>query len=342
MYKDAEKNYKFYMGDQWFETNTGGDNLPVFNFIKPTLKYKISMIAQNQMAIDYTDMGADNADVTDALNDFAAKQWEKSKLDTLMWGTIKRAAIAGDSYIYAHNKIGTGSILDAAELSHQLINKTSIHFQDEQNPNINTQAYIIIDERVSVEKAREIARAHGVSEDDVSRIAKDEDTGTQIGEKAEGEVKSDTGKCMSILYMELVPEGLKFLRSTKSVIYEPESIIQGLDIYPIVGMRWEEIIGSARGASGVAQMIPNQREVNACAARRAIAVKRFAFPNMVYDMDRISNAETLGKVGASIGVRNLSQNPIKSFIDYLNPAPISSDAQNLQNEFIEQFQVMPP
>ncbi|MEG0763926.1 MAG: hypothetical protein RR424_08890 [Oscillospiraceae bacterium] len=289
------------------------------------------------MNINYSDLdeGTQSVGIIKALNAFAVKLWEKGKLDSKMWSVIKGAAITGDSYLYAFNEEGQGSIKDAAALKHQIINNINIYFEDEQNPNINEQGYIIIDERISVKKARDIARKNGVSEEAIALIVSDEDTNTQVCERASEEVKGN-GKCMSILYMELVPEGLKFLRSTKNVVYEPECIIPGLDIYPIVSMRWEELIGSARGASGVAQMIPNQREVNACAARRAVVVKRFAFPTMVYDADRIENSEKLIEAGATISVKNLGQNPINTLISYLNPAPISSDAQSLQNEFIEQ------
>lgn len=326
LYSDTEKYHRFYIGDQWHGLKSSKEELPIFNFIKPVGKYKISMVAQNSMGIVYSHMGGNYPEVIETLNRFAASQWEKSKMDTLAWRTIKRSFIAGTNYLYCFDKDG--------KLQHRLVNTTNVYLADEQNPDLNAQEYIIIDERISVKAARETARAGGVPEEEIALIVSDESTETQIGEKANLEVKGDEGKCNSILYMELTPEGLRFLRSTEKVIYQPEQTIEGLDIYPLVGMQWEEQPGSSRGVSGVKQMIPNQLEVNKTAARRAIAVKRVAYPILAYDSDKVNNPQRLTEAGASIAVKNMGQNPIGQIISYLNPAPISADAEKLQSEFI--------
>ena len=80
-------------------------------------------------------------------------------------------------------------------------------------------------------------------------------------------------------------------------------------------------------------MIPNQIEVNRTAARRAIAVKRFAFPTLVYDEQKISNPDSLDTAGAKIALSQNAQS-IDTVIKYLNPANISSDAEKLQAELI--------
>lgn len=326
LYSDTEKYHRFYIGDQWHGLKSAKEELPIFNFIKPVGKYKISMVAQNSMGIVYSDMRGENRQVVEELNTFAVRQWERSKMDTLAWKMIKRAFIAGTNYLYCFEKGG--------EFQHRLVNTTNIHLADEQNPDINAQEYVIIDERISVKAARETARAKGVPEENIVLIVSDESTETQIGERAELDVKGDEGKCNSILYMELTPEGLRFLRSTEKVIYQPEQTIAGLDIYPLVGMQWEEQPGSARGVSGVKHMIPNQLEVNKTAARRAIAVKRVAYPVLVYDGDKIGNPKKLSEAGASIEIKNMGQNRIDQMISYLNPASISGDAEKLQSEFI--------
>lgn len=82
------------------------------------------------------------------------------------------------------------------------------------------------------------------------------------------------------------------------------------------------------------RLIPNQIEVNRTLARRAICVKRYSFPTVVYDQDKLLAPEKLGVVGQSIGVKNLNANPVGSFVQYLSPAPISGDAANLQAELV--------
>ena len=143
-----------------------------------------------------------------------------------------------------------------------------------------------------------------------------------------------SAQCTSLLFMRKTTDGMEFCRSTETVIYRPMEKINGLDVYPVCGMRWEEKMGSARGVGVVETLIPNQIEVNRTLARRAICVKRYSFPTVVYDQDKLLAPEKLGVVGASIGVKNLNANPVGSFVQYLSPAPISGDAANLQAELV--------
>lgn len=339
MYEEAEKCHNFYIGKQWEGLQAGDEDLPMFNFIKPVGKYKISMIAQNLMNIIYSPMNNNPAaaNICSKLSEFAASQWEKNKMDTKAWRIIKNAYITGDHYLYCFDQRKQGDSLAGdlkPRIKTRLINRTNVYFADEQNPDINEQEYIIIAERLPVSKIREIAKENGIGKDEIEMIAADHETDTQIGEKQGQEVKTKLGKCTSLLYMRKTKEGISFSRSTRTVVYQPEKVIKGLDVYPLVGMVWEEQIGSARGVSGVKPLIPNQLLVNKNAARRAISVKRFSFPTAVYDAARIDDIDKLSQCGASVAINNLAGNPINSVIQYLNPSPISSDAEKLQNELI--------
>lgn len=341
MYRECEKFHNFYIGDQWHGLKAGNEELPIFNFIKPIGKYKIALIAQNQMSIVYSAMGGDTDTVTQVckmLSKFAAAQWEKSKMDTLSWKVIKNAFITGDHYLYCYdNRKPSESITQDLKprLKMRLIHKTNVYLADEQNPELNEQEYIIIAERRPVATLRKIAKRNGIPKDKIELIASDDETETQIGEDKNKEVKSDTGKCTCILFMRKTDAGIEYSRSTKYVEYEPKRTLTGLDTYPIVGMRWEEKVGSARGEGGVKYLVPNQLEVNKTAARRAIAVKRFAFPALAYDSQKITDVDKLSTVGATIPINNVASNPINNLIQYLNPAPISSDATALQSELVD-------
>jgi hypothetical protein len=134
-----------------------------------------------------------------------------------------------------------------------------------------------LSERVPVEKVRRIAKKNGISKELVDRSALTAIPIPNWGGHGR-EVKDDKGKCTSLLYMRKTDVGIEYCRSVESVVYVPEQTIEGLDVYPLVGMRWEERVGDARGVGGVEYLIPNQLEENKTAARRAIAVKRFSFP----------------------------------------------------------------
>ena len=103
LYTKADKCHRFYEGDQWRDQHGSiGDDLPTYNFIKPTVDYKTAMIAQNSMVINYSPTGADETEMRACtlLNAFAAKKWDSLKMDTQLWENVKEAAITGDSFLY--------------------------------------------------------------------------------------------------------------------------------------------------------------------------------------------------------------------------------------------------
>jgi hypothetical protein len=55
----TEKQWQMYAGKQWaaVEDSQGMENLPMLNFIKPTVDYKVSNIAQHSVTALFSDMG---------------------------------------------------------------------------------------------------------------------------------------------------------------------------------------------------------------------------------------------------------------------------------------------
>lgn len=334
MYRETERNWNFFIGDQWRGVKLKAKNYtpPVLNFIKPIVRYKYSMVAQQKRAIIYSDMKSQSNEIATLLTEFAKEQWERSKMDSLMWSVIKRAAIEGDSYIYTYEgRKQTDSVVQdkMPDLKYEVIHNTNIYFGDEQNANIQEQPYVIIAERIPVSRAKQIAKQNKLSAEKIKLIKSDEELETELGDTEE--VKTKDGKCTSLLYFEKRDDKVYFCRSVKNVIYQPEEELP-FSMYPIVGMRWEEYIGTCRGVSAVKFIVPNQCAANYNLYRREQAIKRYAFPVTVYDQNALQNADRLSEVGAKIPVDNFAANPIKNLVDYLNPAPISSDANNFQIE----------
>lgn len=346
MYAKTERCHRFYIGDQWYEALLSSADgrvkitPPMVNIIKPVGKYKISMVAQNNMGIVFSDMSGDDGRgrICEALNALAASTWEKAKMDTVAWETIKNAFIAGDHYAYWHDDRDQygGSIVANLKpsLKCRLINKTNIYFADEQNPNLQEQEYIIISERLPVRTIRRQAKENGIPSEQLELIVSDEETGEQIGESAESEVRTEDGKCVSLLYMCKNGGVVHFGRAVKGVVYQPLRPVEGLDTYPVAGLRWESFIGTARGISGVEAMIPNQTLINRTEAWRSECVKRFAFPKPVYVESAIVNPEDMDVVGAAIKLNFGSAESLRSYVDYISPQHISSDAEKLFAELV--------
>jgi len=331
----TERNWNFFVGNQWKGLNSFGEELPVLNFIKTIVQYKISSVAQNAMTAYYSDMEnrPEVSEVYKALNLYWRQCWEKSKMNEMCWRMLKSAAIQGDSYFYWHD----GNTLEPP----QIIPNTSIHFADENIDNIQDQPYIIIEERWDLEAVKKYAKENGVSEDDIKLISADDKTERQLYNKEE--VRD---KVTVLLYMTRNDNGVvETGRSTEAVIIEPleakvnqngvGEIKGNLTVYPVINYVWEALPNTARGVGEVEMLIPNQLELNKTLARRSMAVKMAAYPRLAYDATAVGNPEDLDKVGAPIAVQGGSAQSINQMIAYLNPANISSDALQLSNDLLQ-------
>ena len=332
----TEKNWLMYIGRQWEAVNNseGMEDLPSMNFIKPTVKYKVSSIAATTVTALFSDLNGENADVVSRMNDLFAISWEKGKMKNMSKRGLKHAAVQGDSYFFW----GEGG---DTRRTPQIIHNTQMHLGNENTLDIQKQPWLIIEERLEPEVVKERARLQGVSKSDIDLIKPDNSTEDSLGNK--DEVK---GKVTSLVYMEkdkktgIVSVG----RCTKDVMYEKLHPIQqtkggepngiGLSVYPIVSMVWEEMPNDARGMSEVEQLIPNQLELNKMLARRAISGKQSAFPRLAYDDTSIANPEDLDKVGAAIKLNGGNAQAIGNMIAYLAPQSMSPDAQNLCDELL--------
>ena len=306
---DTEQAYRFFEGDQWYGLESGGEQMPVYNFISPIIKYKTSMVAMNNIAINYSAPTASEyvSRACAQLSKLALAKWERLKMDSKCWDVIKSAMIAGDAYAYFYN--GDGDC--------QIIDRTDIMFADETEPDISKQNYIFIKERLLVNEARELAKQNGVKnfEDIV----------------ADGECD---GKCTGVLKLQLKDGDLYYTRFTQNVIYQPTKVIKNLGVYPVASFICAKKRSSARGIGEVLPIIPNQIEVNRNLARRLLNAKLTAYSRLVYAADRITNPQTLTEVGTAIEVDGGGVSSIKDAITYLTPSSMSPDAKMLSDELL--------
>ena len=355
MVSKTEKNWLMYSGRQWeaVENSKGMEDLPMLNFIKPTVKYKVSSIAATTVTAIFSDLNGSGTQpirridplsgqivqeepILSRLNKLFDISWEKGKNVRNGKRGLKYAAVEGDSYV---------CWLEGGDTRKepQVIHKTSMRLGDENNPKIQEQPWLIIEERLTKEQVKEKARENGISKEEIEKIQADRDLKDAIVNKVEVD-----DKVTSLLYMEKDPKTdiVSVARVTPTITYEKlhpikqmkggEYIDSGLTMYPIVPMIWEELPNDARGMSEVEQLIPNQLETNKTLARRAISVKMTAYPRIAYDDASLANPEDLDKVGAPIKLNGGNAQAINNMVAYLSPQAMSNDAKELSDELIGQ------
>lgn len=328
LYSMVEENNRYFQGDQWYGLADDGLPKPVFNVIKPVIRYKISTIMQNDTKIVYSAGNASDPeypqlqDVASKLTKYAESLWEKLKMDFNNENVLKDGAITGDGIIYFYYDE------EKKQICAEIVDSTNIYPGNVNDPDIQSQdEYIILTFRRSVTSVRREAINEGMSEEEAENITSDEDTMEQAGDMSKMELDTDT---MCIVAMKLWKDpDTKTVHCKKSV--KNAVIVEDKDtmykLYPIAMMNWETVKNSFHGVSDVTGLIPNQLYINKIAAMIMISTMFTAFPKMVYDSTMVDNPDN--EIGVAIGVKTGGQGNIKNLIDYISPAAISGDAFNM-------------
>lgn len=329
IFSDTDLNYRMYGGNQWEGAKIEGIEQAQYNFIETIINHKVSRINQNLWAINFSSENFDRAfrkiaeETCELLNRKARKVWEKDSMDHKIREVSDDSAINDEGIIYVD--------YDNEEQSprNEVINKNDIQYGNEQNSDIQSQPYIIISQRKSVVEVQNIARAEGISEEDIKYIVGDTDTAEQPGEDA----KIEKDNMVTVVIKMWKEKGtVWFAKSTKYLdIVKPADT--GLTLYPVAHFIWKEKKGSARGEGEVRTLIPNQLELNKTLARMLLSVKQCAYAQKVANMEKIANPGAIGQVGGVIKTRGNVEDVSRIFT-YIQPATMSTDVSKLIQDLI--------
>ena len=331
VYVDTDRNYKFYNGDQWSGAKLGDVEPVQKNFIKPIVKYKISVIHDNLYAINYSSLNFENRDFyrtsqryCEMLNRYAMRVWEKDKMDFKGRRVTKDSAINDEGIIYVNFN------QENMEPVNEIVKKNDIYYGNENDDDIQTQPYILIRKRMPVSNAIELALAEGLSEEKTAFIIGDSDDFEESGEAA----KLELDNMVTLVYKMYKKNGTVHFSIATRWITITEDVDTGLTLYPIAHFNWEEKEGSARGEGEVRFLIPNQIEVNRTEVRRVISVKQQAYPQKVADVSKLSNPQALNTVGGIIRTNGQPVEDVYKIVGTIPPATMSPDVKQLQEDLI--------
>jgi len=332
IYSDTDRNYRFFNGDQWGGAKLGDVEPVQKNFIKPIVKYKVSVIHDNLYGIVYSSQNYENRDFQresgrycEMLNRYASRVWEKDKLDFKGRRVTKDAAINDEGIIYVN--------FDEEKMQpiNEIVKKNDIYYGNENDDDIQTQPYILIRKRMPVVNAIEFAIGMGMSADKAQYIIGDTDNFEESGEAAKYEVDN----MVTVVYKMYKKDGTVHFSVATRYADISEDNDTGLSLYPIAHFNWEEKEGSARGEGEVRYLIPNQIEVNRTEVRRVLTVKYQAYPQKVVDVSKIANPAALNTVGGTIRTNGQPVDDVHKIVGTIPPAQMSPDVKQLQEDLIQ-------
>lgn len=332
IYTDTDRNHRMYNGDQWAGAKLGDVEPVQKNFIKPIVKYKVSVVHSNLYAIHYSSENYENAEFRkeatrycDMLNRYARRIWERDKMDDKGRRVTKASAINDEGIIYVN--------FDREKMQpiNEIVKKNDIYYGNENDDDIQAQPYILIRKRLPVSNAIELALSEGLSEEKTAFIIGDNDTFEESGDAA----KIELDNMVTLVYKMYKKDGTVHFSIATRWIDIVEDMDTGLKLYPVAHFNWEEKEGSARGEGEVRHLIPNQIEVNRTEVRRVLTVKYQAYPQKVADVSKIANPQALNTVGGTIRTNGSPVDDVHKIVGTIPPAQMSPDVVKLQEDLIQ-------
>lgn len=332
IYVDTDRNYRMYNGNQWDGAKLGDVEPVQKNFIKPIVKYKVSVIHDNLYAIVYSSQNFANREFQkesvrycEMLNRYASRVWEKDKMDFKGRRITRDAAINDEGIMYINFDEETMMPVN------EIVKKNDIYYGNENDDDIQSQPYILLRKRLPVVNAIELALGLGMSESKIPFIIGDTDTFEESGEAA----KLELDNMVTVVYKMYKKDGTVHFSVATRWVTITEEVDTGLSLYPIAHMVWEEKEGSARGEGEVRYLIPNQIEVNRTEVRRVLTVKYQAYPQKVVDVSKVSNPAALNTVGGTIRTNGHPVDDVHKIVGTIPPAQMSPDVKQLQDDLIQ-------
>ena len=313
LYETVRRNERFYRGDQWRGSEGVDLPKPVFNIIKRVTDYLVCSVATGNYSLAYTDEnmpfysskseGEAIKRGLDVMTKNARYRWERCRMDSTVYGLLLDAAISGDGVAYCYwDSAASGDREFSGDIGAQRIDNINLFVADVNNADIQSQEYVMLAGRESVESLRREARENGAEERAVMRIVPDEDNSEGYGT---GELEDGMGKATCLI---------KFHREGGFVVFEKctkECVIKRVEtrcrLYPVAFFNWTPTKNSIHGAAPISSMVPNQKFINRAYAMVMKHMTDTAFSKVVYDKSRIPEwTNEVGEAIAVVGATNVS------------------------------------
>lgn len=324
LFETVKTNNNFYHGKQWEGLNAPAIEKPVFNVIKPSVNYMVSMLMTDDIGISCEFQNAQDQRMAERIGDVLHKEinnvYEANSHGTMNRDSLTSCAIDGDTvrhhYWEPDTKTGyayTGSI------KIERVDNTNIVFGNHSTNDIQCQPYIILAMKVLTSDARELAKANGLDSD---AIRPDDELSSYYNSEHESQ---DESKYTTVL-LKYWKEGGKvhFMKCSSTAMIQKDTATE-MELYPISYLSWEKTKHCCHGTSPVTAIIPNQVYINKVMALAMEYNKRMAFPKLIYDRTKLAEGWS-NDVTRAVAVNG---DPQQAVFSVFQSAPVNGQAIEL-------------
>lgn len=357
LYEQDRINERFFVGDQWHGANCGADRpLVRHNVIKRIADYKMAVVGAAPIAVSYSADGIANTAelrreterlrdkgaqgrlpagltaqeeiglVTSALSDYFRTTAERLQFEEIRDQALRGAYITGTGVVYTYwdESIPTGLYADLSrtapitgDIACEVLDIENVYFGDPTLEDVQTQPYILISQRKSVEELQRMARRYGAK--NWREIRPDRDIPGGDGWQEE----SKKATLLTRFWKEWDENGNFTIRAVQAcrgvVVRAPWDL--GIRLYPLAKFSWERRRGSAYGESEITYLIPNQIAINRMITASVWAVMMMGMPIMVVNGDVVPQpiSNDPGQIVEVFGGGEEMENAIR----YVNPPAFS-------------------
>lgn len=282
-------------------------------------------ISVNASVLGATPNSDELTDMVNTVNEEFLRLMEQNAITKQIRQFTRDAAVDGDGCLYTYwdGEAETGQ-QSKGMIHTEVVDNTRVIFGDPNTQDVQSQPYIQIEIREFTRRVKKEAKANGVS--DWAYIKSDEDSNQAIDS-----VKRTDGKCSVILTLWRDEEDGKIwaYKSTKDVtVKEPWCL--DIKLYPVVWLNWDAVKNCYHGEAMITGLIPNQILVNQMWACSGTALKRIAWPKVMFDSTRIKKWDN--RPGGAIGVPGGDMNTAVRIVD---PPQISPQAFQFPQILVE-------
>lgn len=307
LYDTVQVNENFFIGNQWEGVEANGLPTPTFNMMKQVVNFQVSTITSDNMMLKATAMPGigrklpkEVERVCNIVTDQYLSIMERNRIVTKMREFMRNAAVDGDGcmHFWFDPTVENGQLVKG-EIKAEVLENTRVHFGNPNSREVQTQPYIIIVRRETVEDVR--WRAEKLRESGDCELENEEDIKADT-DKFQTKYDSYTDDKVTVLtyYYRDRESGNIWCAEALEAGLLRKPYDTGYTLYPIIWQSWDYVQDCYHGQAMITGLLPNQKFVNKMFALVGISLTTMSFPKVIYDKTKIKSWD--GSVGSAVGV----------------------------------------